>query len=44
MNRKPRILVVDDDATYRHLITHRLIHAGYQVLIASDGRQVLNWV
>lgn len=44
MNRKPRILVVDDDPTYRFLITTRLTREGYQVLMASDGREVLSWL
>ena len=31
------ILVIDDDATARDLITHHLQHAGYQVVTATGG-------
>jgi len=37
----PVILVVDDDAHIRELISHFLIKAGFQVLEASDGTQGL---
>ncbi|GAB3903239.1 hypothetical protein GCM10028803_31330 [Larkinella knui] len=44
MTGKQKILVVDDDATYRQLITYGLTKAGYEVLIANDGREALNWI
>lgn len=44
MNKKATILVVDDDASYRKLLTYQLTKAGYQVLIASDGLEALSWI
>ncbi|GAB3252151.1 hypothetical protein GCM10027347_11020 [Larkinella harenae] len=44
MNKKQKILIVDDDAAYRQLLTLQLTRAGYEVLIANDGREVLNWL
>ena len=36
-----RILVVDDDAHIRHLVTHILSSAGFQVIGAADGEEAL---
>ncbi len=36
-----RILVVDDDEAVRRLVQTVLQHAGYDVVLASDGRQAL---
>jgi signal transduction histidine kinase/CheY-like chemotaxis protein len=40
-NRSPRILVVDDDPNIRELLTQELSEAGYQVRVASNGREAL---
>ena len=40
-NRSPRILVVDDDPNIRELLTQELTEAGYQVRVASNGREAL---
>lgn len=37
----PRILVVDADADTRELYTQSLVHVGYDVVEASDGREAL---
>jgi len=34
----PHILVIDDDATIRSLFEQFLVHAGYSVALAPDGR------
>ena len=39
-----KILVVDDDPTTRHLITHQLRRAGYTVADAADGQKALERV
>ena len=39
--RKPRILVVDDDANIRELLTQEFSEAGYQVSVAKDGRDAV---
>ena len=44
MVRKQKILIVDDDPTFRQLITFHLTRAGYEVLIASDGHIALGWL
>ncbi|MFC5408644.1 response regulator [Larkinella bovis] len=44
MNGTLRILVADDDVLCRKLLTSQLTKAGYQVLIASDGQEALNWI
>ncbi|WP_421827674.1 response regulator transcription factor [Larkinella sp.] len=44
INRKPKILIVDDDATYRQLLTLHLSKAGYEVFLARDGHEALNWL
>ncbi|OGQ85310.1 MAG: hypothetical protein A2289_10915 [Deltaproteobacteria bacterium RIFOXYA12_FULL_58_15] len=35
------VLVVDDDASIRRLMNHRLAHMGYRVVEAEDGEQAL---
>lgn len=40
-NRKPKILVVDDDEQFREYLTHLLEKNGYQVETASDGEECL---
>jgi CheY-like chemotaxis protein len=37
-----RILVVDDDETFRRLLCQTLLGAGHQVLAAADGSVALN--
>ncbi|MFD1139552.1 response regulator [Larkinella insperata] len=44
MNRKQTILIVDDNATYRQLLTIHLTKAGYEVLIAKDGQEAIDWL
>ena len=39
-----KILVVDDDPTTRHLISHQLRRAGYTVAEAVDGQKALERV
>jgi DNA-binding response OmpR family regulator len=39
--RQPLVLVADDDADIRALVTFRLERAGYRVVTASDGEQAL---
>jgi|SRR6516165_10469032 adenylate cyclase len=41
MNNPPRILVVDDNATNRDIITTRLETHGYETLQAADGEEAL---
>ncbi|ABB58446.1 response regulator transcription factor RpaB [Synechococcus elongatus] len=38
---KEKILVVDDEAAVRRILTMRLSMAGYQVVVASDGHEAL---
>jgi DNA-binding NtrC family response regulator len=40
-NSMPRILVIDDDVNLRELIRRFLERAGYEVLIAENGRVAL---
>ena len=42
--RQPHILVVDDDANIRELLTQELTEVGYQVSVAGDGRAALDVV
>jgi CheY-like chemotaxis protein len=35
------VLVVDDEATVRYLLSHVLTHAGYKVDVATDGEAAL---
>jgi signal transduction histidine kinase/CheY-like chemotaxis protein len=39
--RQPRILVVDDDANIRELLTQEFADAGYQVATATNGREAV---
>jgi len=39
---KPKILVVDDEAPLRRILTTRLSMVGYQVVTAADGEQALD--
>ncbi len=39
--RQPRILVVDDDANIRELLTQEFTEAGYQVRLAANGREAI---
>jgi CheY-like chemotaxis protein len=39
--RQPRILVVDDDANIRELLTQEFTEAGYQVTVAVNGRDAI---
>ena len=41
MNNPPRILVVDDNATNRDILTTRLKAHGYETLQAADGEEAL---
>jgi signal transduction histidine kinase/CheY-like chemotaxis protein len=42
--RKPRILVVDDEANIRELLTQEFVEAGYEVRTASNGREAVAMV
>lgn len=42
MSDKPKILVVDDEAPLRRILTTRLSMVGYQVVTAADGEQALD--
>jgi DNA-binding NtrC family response regulator len=37
----PRILIVDDDSSFRRVLEYQLKQAGYEVLKAEDGKEVL---
>jgi DNA-binding response OmpR family regulator len=39
VNRRPLILVADDDPDIRSLVTLRLERSGYEVVAAGDGEQ-----
>ncbi len=41
MNRKPRILVIDDEAVARKNLSHILEKDAYEVMTAEDGRDAL---
>jgi DNA-binding response OmpR family regulator len=41
MSAQPVVLVADDDADIRQLVTFRLERAGYEVVEAADGEQAL---
>ena len=43
-NNKVRILVVDDEPGMRDLLKLELETAGFQVTMASDGQEALDWV
>ena len=38
----PLILVADDDRLLRTILQHKLGQAGFEVLVASDGREALD--
>ncbi len=40
-DRQPRILVVDDEANIRDLLTQEFTEAGYHVSVAANGREAL---
>ena len=40
-NTKERILIVDDQKSIRYLVTQLLVHMGYEVVEASNGREGL---
>ncbi|MDE3155237.1 MAG: response regulator, partial [Acidobacteriota bacterium] len=40
-DRKSRILVVDDEANIRELLTQEFTEAGYQVSVAENGREAI---
>lgn len=42
LERCPEIMVVDDSATIRHLVSHTLHAAGYAVKMAEDGVKALS--
>lgn len=42
--KKWTILVAEDDAAFRRVLTYQLIKAGYEVMIAHDGREALDWL
>ena len=39
--RQPRILVVDDDANIRELLSQEFVEAGYEVQLAGNGREAV---
>lgn len=39
--RQPRILIVDDEANIRDLLTQEFVEAGYQVATATNGREAV---
>ncbi len=39
---KQRILIVDDEDDLRHLLTHLLSEAGYDIKSASDGQEAIS--
>jgi signal transduction histidine kinase/DNA-binding response OmpR family regulator/ligand-binding sensor domain-containing protein len=41
LERQPRILVVDDDANIRELLTQEFTDAGYEVMTAGNGRDAI---
>ena len=40
-DHQPRILVVDDDPNIRELLSQEFVEAGYQVQLASNGREAV---
>ncbi|HYH61236.1 MAG TPA: response regulator [Solirubrobacterales bacterium] len=40
--RRPTVLVADDDADIRHLLSQRLGHRGYRVITAENGDHALD--
>lgn len=43
-SRAPRVLVVDDEPSIRSFVSRALTHAGYGVVVASDGSEALQFV
>jgi DNA-binding response OmpR family regulator len=41
-DRRPTILVADDEEDLRELVTYRLTRSGYQVIGAGDGQEALD--
>ena len=41
MKAKPKILLVDDDKLLRNVLHRVLAHAGYDVILAGNGREAL---
>ena len=39
--KNEKILIVDDEAQIRRLLEATLVHAGYRVAAASNGREAL---
>ena len=44
MSKKPRILIVDDEQLYRHLVKVNLESEGYEVISAANGEECLDLV
>ena len=36
-NRKPRVLIADDDMNTRIMFSDYLTHEGYETIVAADG-------
>ena len=41
---RAKILIVDDEAAVRRILTTRLTMAGYEVVVASDGEEALEGI
>ena len=44
ITKKWTVLVAEDDAAFRRVLTYQLIRAGYEVMIAHNGREALDWL
>ena len=44
MSKKPKILIVDDEQLYRHLVKVNLESEGYEVISAANGEECLDLV
>ncbi len=44
MTQRYRVLVVEDDADMREIERQVLGYAGFEVLLAANGREALDWV
>jgi two-component system response regulator MprA len=42
--RRPRVLIADDDDTLRELMAKMLVRRGHEVREACDGDEVLEWL
>lgn len=40
-NRKPRVLIADDDMNTRIMFSDYLMHEGYETIVAADGEEAL---